>query len=206
MFSNKYYYSMLLIIHRHRHYYINIMSIIHLRIICLTSAINKLSTVFKYCFFISIILSFNLCWCVKACYNSFNMYICITITESIWPYCCIFKFNLITAMLISIPFLVLNVDDPFVVLSNKFLILWYSIIILCYYINLRSSIIIYLCSGGIYLSVSISSSSFVSVLFFDEVLCNFISNFISNLITSCFCFFCCFFEADLITPVADCLA
>ena len=134
------------------------------------------------------------------------MYICITITACIWPYCCIFKFNLITAILISIQFLVLNLDDPFVVLSNKFHILWYSIIILCYYINLRSSIIIYLCSGDICLSVSISSSSFVSVLFFDEVPCNFISNFISNLITSCFCFFCCFFEADLSTLVADCLA
>ena len=52
--------------------------------------------------------------------------------------------------------------------SNKFIVFWYFIIILCYYISLRSSIIFCLCSGNIYLSPSISSS-FVSELFCGEV-------------------------------------
>ena len=58
-------------------------------------------------------------------------------------------------------------DGWFVVSSNKFINFWYSIIIL-YYINLRSLIVLCLSYGDIYLPLSISSS-FVSELFYGKV-------------------------------------
>ena len=50
---------------------------------------------------------------------------------------------------ISTQFLFLNVDGWFFVWWSKFILFWYSVIILHYYINLRSSIILYRCSGEI---------------------------------------------------------
>ena len=68
----------------------------------------------------------------------------------------------------STPFLILNLDALFYVLSNKFIIFIYSITIYYYYINLRWSIIFCLYSGDIYLPLNISPS-FVSGLFFCDV-------------------------------------
>ena len=90
------------------------------------------------------------------------------------PYHRIFKFNLTTFIICSLwfiiyltQFLVLNLDGSFVVLCNKFLIFWYSIIIYYYYyINLRSSITFCFFTGDIYFSLSISS--FYSELFCGE--------------------------------------
>ena len=65
---------------------------------------------------------------------------------------------------ISTQFLVLNLNGSFGVLSNKFIIFWYPIIIY-YYINLKSSIISCLCSGDIYLVLSICFS------FISELIC-----------------------------------
>ena len=72
--------------------------------------------------------------------------------------------------------------------------------LLCYYINLRSSIILCLFFGEIHLSLGISLSGqifFASIvtaseLFFSDVIQtfgDFISNFIANQINSCFCYF-----------------
>ena len=72
--------------------------------------------------------------------------------------------------LISAQFLVLNLDGSFVVLSNKFIIFLLFFIIF----NLRSSIIFGVCSRDIYLSLIISSSSFVSKLFFVKVFDTFV--------------------------------
>ena len=57
---------------------------------------------------------------------------------------------------ISTQFLVLNLEVLFGESSNRFVIFWYSIIILLYYINLNSSIIFCLSCGDIYLSFGIS--------------------------------------------------
>ena len=95
------------------------------------------------------------------------------------------------------------------VLSNKFIIFWYFIIMLLYYqSNLNSSITCYLSSRDIYLSFSIPVPlSTVSEVFCGDFFSNFISNFITNLITSCFCrFLNCFFETFFSAYVADCLA
>ena len=70
---------------------------------------------------------------------------------------------------------VLNFDVWFGVLPNKFII--FDISWLYYYINLRSSIILCLSSGDIYLSLGISlSCSFVIVseLFWSELLETFV--------------------------------
>ena len=70
-------------------------------------------------------------------------------------------------------FLVLNLDSSFCILSNKFTIFWYSIIISYYYINLTSLIIFRLCSRDIYLSPCISLSSLIfSYLFVTELFCD----------------------------------
>ena len=71
---------------------------------------------------------------------------------------------------ISAQFLVLNLYGSFVVLSNKFIIFLLFFIIF----NLRSSIIFCVCSRDIYLSLIISSSSFVSKLFFVKVFDTFV--------------------------------
>ena len=94
--------------------------------------------------------------------------------------------------IISTQFFVVNSDCWFVISSNKFIIFSYSnyyIIMLYYYINLRSSVIyffnlrsaIILClsSEGISLSLDISSS------FFSELFCGDV--FFSNQNASCFC-------------------
>ena len=93
--------------------------------------------------------------------------------------------------------------------------------LLCYYINLRSSIILCLFFGEIHLSLGISLSGqifFASIvtaseLFFSDVIQtfgDFISNFIANQINSCFCYFFLFFifpfEAVLSVSVVACLA
>ena len=72
--------------------------------------------------------------------------------------------------------------------------------LLCYYINLRSSVILCLFFGDIHLSLGISLSGSIffasiltaSELFFSDVIRtfgDFNSNFIANQITSCFCCF-----------------
>ena len=94
---------------------------------------------------------------------------------------------------ISTQFFVLNLDGWFVVWSKK--LLFFEILLLSYYINLRSLIICFLFSGDIYLSLlsPIFSPSFVTV---SELLWlsvwdfrNSIRNFITNQVTSCFCWF-----------------
>ena len=69
---------------------------------------------------------------------------------------------------ISTQFFVLNLDAWFVVWSKK--LLFFEILLLSYYINLRSLIICFLFSGDIYLSLSspIFSPSFVTI---SELLC-----------------------------------
>ena len=83
-------------------------------------------------------------------------------------------------------------------------LLLFDIPLLHYYVNLRSSVVFYLSSGNIYLSLGI----FVSLsTVCDKVfeICNFICSFITNQITSSFCCFLnCFFEAVLSASVADC--
>ena len=71
---------------------------------------------------------------------------------------------------ISTQFLLLNLDDWFVVSSNKLIIFWYSFIISYCYINLRSLIIFCPCSRDIYLflSISLPCSIFSSELFRGE--------------------------------------
>ena len=90
---------------------------------------------------------------------------------------------------------------------------FFGITLLYYYANLRSSIIFYLSSGDLYLSLDISlSCSFI--IFFWIILQwtlsdfrNSISSFITNQITICFhCFLNYFFEVVLSATVADCLA
>ena len=67
---------------------------------------------------------------------------------------------------ISTQFLVLNLDSSFCVLSNKFIIFWYSMIIIYYYINRKSSMISPLCSEDIYLALCISLVEFCESLIF----------------------------------------
>ena len=69
---------------------------------------------------------------------------------------------------ISTQFLVLNLDSSFCVLSNKFIIFWYSIIIIYYSINRKSSMISPLCSKDIYLPLSISLVDFCESLIFSS--------------------------------------
>ena len=117
---------------------------------------------------------------------------------------------------ISTQFLALNLDGWFRAASNNFIIFWYPIIIYLYYINLRSSIIFYLSSGDIYLSLGISlwnpifSSSFVIELFCGE--------FVETLVTlsaillpiklpvESAVFIIALFEAVSSASVVDCLA
>ena len=104
-----------------------------------------------------------------------------------WPYHWKFNFNVTIGIICSSwssffsnQFFDLNLNDWFLVTSNKFIIFWYSIIILSHYhINLWLSMIFCLSSGDIYFSLSISYSV-VTQLFCSWDSCNFISNFISN--------------------------
>ena len=88
------------------------------------------------------------------------------------------KFNLVTFVIRSLLFIICfnpifcgKLRWSFFVLRNNFIIFWCSIIIYCYcyyyyyYINLRPSIVFCLCSGDIYLSLSISSSCGSELLF-----------------------------------------
>ena len=100
---------------------------------------------------------------------------------------------------ISTQFLVANFDDWFVVSSKKFIILWYSIIILYYHINLRSSIIFCLSFGEIYLSLSVPFSFVFNFILF------FIRFPIKSPVASAIFWFA-LFEAVLYASVPDCLA
>ena len=108
-------------------------------------------------------------------------------------------------------FSVLNFGGWFGVLSNKFIV--FDIPLLCYYVNLRSSIIFCLFSGDMYSFISlICSSPFVTVskLFFGEVFETFvilavvllpIRSWVNSAV-----FWIAIFEAILCGSVANCLA
>ena len=107
-------------------------------------------------------------------------------------------------------FSVLNFGGWFGVLSNKFIV--FDIPLLCYYVNLRSSIIFCLFSGDMYSFISlICSSPFVTVskLFFGEVFETFVILAvvllpIKSRVNSVF--WIAIFEAILCGSVANCLA
>ena len=98
-------------------------------------------TIFKYCSFISF-PSFSciiICSCSWNYYSSTYMYVCMTMNTQTWHYYYSFKFNLAIivmystwVIIFSYPNLVRNLDGWFGVLSNKFTVFWYSIIIVLY--------------------------------------------------------------------------
>ena len=153
----------------------------------LINAISKRGTIFKYYFrFDFSIEVLGLVWLLVSCIPRVSSFI-------------------------SIQFFVLNLDFRFGVLSNRFIIFWFSIF--SYYIKFRSSIICCPFSRDLYLSFGISlSSSIFSVfkLFCGELLETFVILYTNLLpiksLVSAAVFWIAFYETVLIASVADSLA
>ena len=123
----------------------NILSIIYVCIVCSADAFSKWCTIFKCCTLISFICLF--CSIITSifsnCYCSLNKYVYVSIITKLDL--SISVLNLISLLVyvplyssfISTQFLVLDLDGWFdglsaTSLSNKFVIVWYCIIILLY--------------------------------------------------------------------------
>ena len=149
------------------------MNIIYLRIVYSVSAESKWHTIFKCYLFTGII------WCCSCYFCN-----CYFLLVSIYALLDLSIEVLIPIWLSSLHIprdssfileqsLVLILGGWFGVLSIKFIIFWYSIIILYYYINVRSLIIFSHSSGDTHLSLGTSllrSFVFVSELFCGELL------------------------------------
>ena len=111
----------------------------------------------------------------------------------------------------QLKFFVLNLVGWFGVLSNKFIIFWYSIIMLLFQSQIIKTFLSlfwrYISFFRYFFIILIFNCFWMILLWIFLIPCNFIRNFITNQITSCFCYFLnCFFEEVLNTSVPHCLA
>ena len=135
MFLNYFWILFLQVLHWHQN--INSLGIIHLYIIYVSYTFIFLEwcTVFKYYFYICIIC-ISICSCsICSCYSSVNKYVLISIITLTRFYHWSFKFNAFS--LLYTPFLssailthffLLNLDNWFLVFSNKLTVFWFSVL------------------------------------------------------------------------------